>query len=1510
MVGLLPASTRAVPGDLVAAYSFDEGSGTSVGDASGLGNVGVVEGASWSAAGKNGGALSFNGSSARVRVADSAALDVSSALTVMAWVFPAVSQSGWRTLVEKEDAVYFLHASSQAGALRSAGGGQFGSTDAWVSAPAGNALPVGVWSHVALTFDGSQLRLFVNGVQRASAARSGALAVSSSPLWIGGNSPYGEYFNGRIDDVRVYRSALSESEIQTDMATPVGGVAPPDTSPPSAPGSPVASAVGSDRIDVSWSAATDDRGVASYDVERCQGVGCSSFAPLRTVTTTSLSDTGLAAGTSFSYRVRARDTSGNVGAYSTVVSATTGAAPPPPDTSPPSAPGSPVASAVGSDRIDVSWSAATDDRGVASYDVERCQGVGCSSFAPLRTVTTTSLSDTGLAAGTSFSYRVRARDTSGNVGAYSTVVSATTGAAPPPPDTSPPSAPGSPVASAVGSDRIDVSWSAATDDRGVASYDVERCQGVGCSSFAPLRTVTTTSLSDTGLAAGTSFSYRVRARDTSGNVGAYSTVVSATTGGSPPPPPSGTLVAAYSFDEGSGTSVGDASGLGNVGVVEGASWSAAGKNGGALSFNGSSARVRVADSAALDVSSALTVMAWVFPAVSQSGWRTLVEKEGAVYFLHASSQAGALRSAGGGRFGSTDAWVTAPNANKLPVGVWSHVALTFDGSQLRLFVNGVQRASAARSGALAVSSSPLWIGGNSPYGEYFNGRIDDVRVYRSALSATELQADMARPAGPPTPPPPPPQTPKLTITAPAAGATVAGGTVNITYTTSGDLAAAGVDHVHFYLDGGPEKMDLTLDGSYVYSGVHVGSHALEGWLVRADHTKIAGTEATPVQFTNVVDPADPVSPSVNVVAPADGASVAGQVQVSADAADNIGVYGVQLKLDGASLGSEDLASPYAVTWDTTSSSAGAHVLTAVARDAAGNKTTSSPVTVTAANAGPDPAVLGRWSTPGNLPIVPIHTNMLPNGKILIFDSSTFSSSNPRVWDPATGSVVAAPYDGSTNLFCSAHTPLPDGRILVVGGHISNWVGTKTTTIFDPATNRWTDVRDMTYGRWYPTVTKLPDGRMLAVSGAINCPDCGDPNAAHNGIADLPEIYDPATNTWSVLTGASLRLPMYPHMYVLPDGRVFAASTATEPIASRVLDLGTRTWSVVDPAVRDGGASAMYLPGKILKSGTAWEPDYPIHNSTAEAWVIDMAQPSPTWRQVQPMAFPRTQHQLTVLPDGSVLATGGSRNSDVNDRASAVLPAELWNPETERWTTLASGVVPRLYHSMAVLMSDGRVALGGGGHPPGFGVEELRSEIYSPPYLFKGPRPTISSAPSTAGYGQSFFVATPNGAEIAKVALIPQPTVTHAVNMNAGYVPLTFTQTSGGLTVSSPANGNLAPPGMYMLFLVDGNGIPSVASWIRVSASGQAQALEAASTGALGAAQLLSWPWAPGSVGGALFQSPYATGAPAGAGTATRRPSIAERKLVCTIRTPPTPVVTARENRGPPADNGPPRGPDI
>ncbi len=365
-----------------------------------------------------GGALSFNGTSSRVTVPDSASLHLSSAMTLEAWVNPATTTAAWRDVIYKGNDNYYLEGTSDT-AGRPGAGGTFGTTYGT------SALAVNTWSYLAVSYDRTTIRLYVNGTQVSTLAATGAIASSTNPLSIGSDSLYGQYFQGLIDDVRVYNTALTQAQIQTDMTTPVAPPAP-DTSPPSAPGTLSANAVSGSRVDLSWGTASDNVGVTGYRVERCQGAGCSNFAQIATTagTTTSYSDTTASAGTSYSYRVRANDAAANLGPYSNTATATT----PSPDTSPPSAPGTLSANAVSGSRVDLSWGTASDNVGVTGYRVERCQGAGCSNFAQIATTagTTTSYSDTTASAGTSYSYRVRANDAAANLGPYSNTATTTT----------------------------------------------------------------------------------------------------------------------------------------------------------------------------------------------------------------------------------------------------------------------------------------------------------------------------------------------------------------------------------------------------------------------------------------------------------------------------------------------------------------------------------------------------------------------------------------------------------------------------------------------------------------------------------------------------------------------------------------------------------------------------------------------------------------------------------------------------------------------------------------------------------------------------------------------------------------------------------------------------------------------------------------------------------------------------------------------------------------------------
>jgi uncharacterized repeat protein (TIGR01451 family) len=313
-------ATPPTPG-LAAAYSFNEGGGTTVADTSGNGNGGTIGTATWSTAGKFGNALSFNGTSAKVTVPDSNSLDLTSGMTLEAWVFPTAI-GNWRDAVYKgQDDIYYLMASSDRNGAAPAAGGT------WSSSPlaAPSNLTTNAWSHLAATYDGQTLRLYVNGVQVASRAQTGSIATSTGALTIGGDALYGQYFAGRIDEVRVYNTALSAAQVQADMNTAIGGGPPPDTSPPTNPSALSATAVSTSQINLSWTGSTDNVQVTGYRIERCQGAGCSNFAEIAATsgTGTTFSNTGLSAGTSYSYRVRAQDAVPNFSGFSNTASATT-----------------------------------------------------------------------------------------------------------------------------------------------------------------------------------------------------------------------------------------------------------------------------------------------------------------------------------------------------------------------------------------------------------------------------------------------------------------------------------------------------------------------------------------------------------------------------------------------------------------------------------------------------------------------------------------------------------------------------------------------------------------------------------------------------------------------------------------------------------------------------------------------------------------------------------------------------------------------------------------------------------------------------------------------------------------------------------------------------------------------------------------------------------------------------------------------------------------------------------
>jgi Galactose oxidase-like, Early set domain/Fibronectin type III domain len=518
-----------------------------------------------------------------------------------------------------------------------------------------------------------------------------------------------------------------------------------------------------------------------------------------------------------------------------------------------------------------------------------------------------------------------------------------------------------------------------------------------------------------------------------------------------------------------------------------------------------------------------------------------------------------------------------------------------------------------------------------------------------------------------------------------------------------------------------------------------------------------------------------------------------------------------------------------------------------------NANGTSPPSLGSNAVTPGSSPQGQWSALMNWPLVAVHSVLLKNGNLVVWDG--WANPQPTsVWS-ATSQTFPTTINAPGSIFCGANVHLPDGRILTAGGDgifTTGTLGLADTAIFDPATSTWKRVADMNRPRWYPSLTELQDGRYVAISG----------NSTNDRTwADTPEVYDPVADTWTLINGVStpqVHEVEYPFSYLVPNGKVFTIGPSEDN--SFFLDVDNQTWTPVGGTSGVvNGSSVMYRPGKILYSGGAPTINTP---STAKATtaVIDLTASTPAWRQTPAMRNSRIYHTLTMLADGTVLALGGEQSSDQSIVTSGVLPAEIWDPVTETWTSVAPMAAARNYHSTAVLMPDGRVLVAGGGHYiNGTGPGQFSAQIYSPPYLFNGSRPTISNAPAAATYGSDITITTPNAASIRKVSLVSLAADTHQSDMDQHFVPLDYTAGSGSLTVQAPANASLAPPGTYMLFIVDDQGVPSVASMVSMSRTLTAPATPSAPTASAGDGQAtVNWT-APDDGGSAITKytvTPY------------------------------------------------------
>jgi Domain of unknown function (DUF1929)/IPT/TIG domain len=465
-------------------------------------------------------------------------------------------------------------------------------------------------------------------------------------------------------------------------------------------------------------------------------------------------------------------------------------------------------------------------------------------------------------------------------------------------------------------------------------------------------------------------------------------------------------------------------------------------------------------------------------------------------------------------------------------------------------------------------------------------------------------------------------------------------------------------------------------------------------------------------------------------------------------------------------------------------------------------------------------VQGQWNTLSYLmPINPIHVAMMHNGKVLLVAGSGNDPSNTKlqaaVWDPQAGTinVQTTPWD----MFCNGMVVLPDGRPFIVGGTLQYdpFFGQPKSAVFDPSTNTFTVLQNMAHGRWYPSVTTLGDGRVMTFSGS------DDVSGATNSTV---EIYTVGSG-WSTPYAASWTPPLYPRMNLLPNGKVFYSGSSS---TSRIFDPSAHTWTSVANTIlgstRTYGSSVL-LP---LTPANNYDPQVIIMGggspATKTTETIDLGSSNPAWQQGPEMSQERIEMNAVILPNGKVLALGGSLVDE--DTGSASLNADLYDPASNSFSSMAPNAYARLYHSNAWLLPDATVAFVGGN--PERGTYEQHIEIYKPPYLFNSSgnaatRPTISSAPSTIGWTGSFTVSTPDAGNISSVVLMRAGAPTHAFDMDQRLVGLSFIQGSGTLTVTGPPNGNIAPPGYYMLFLLNSSGVPSVAAFVQVSGTSQAPA---------------------------------------------------------------------------------------
>ncbi|WP_374629472.1 galactose oxidase-like domain-containing protein [Frankia sp. AgPm24] len=476
---------------------------------------------------------------------------------------------------------------------------------------------------------------------------------------------------------------------------------------------------------------------------------------------------------------------------------------------------------------------------------------------------------------------------------------------------------------------------------------------------------------------------------------------------------------------------------------------------------------------------------------------------------------------------------------------------------------------------------------------------------------------------------------------------------------------------------------------------------------------------------------------------------------------------------------------------------------------------------------------GRWDIVADSGSRSIHAAMLRTGKVLLmagsgndkksFDAKRFET---ILWDPSANTFqkIATPWD----VFCAGHAFLPNGDLLIAGGTKAyevlaadapdgkkkEYQGLKDSYLFDPISERYVKTGFLQHARWYPTLVTLANGAVVAVSG-LN--DKGDIDPGNT------ESFDAGSASWIEHPELRKEFPTYPSLLLTADGRLFFSGAnagygpaSLEARQSGLWNLGNNAFQAVPglplPEVNETAGTVMLAPAqdqKIMFIGGGGVGDTQV--ATDRTAIVDLTKPQPSWERGPDLSSPKRYPGAVVLPDDTVLVSGGSRRY----RARDTLTAELYNPATNTFRPVADPHVGRDYHSEYLLLPDGRVAVFGSNPLSDDNTFETRVEVYSPPYLYAGTRPVIRAAPNAITRGTSISLSVSQ--KVGKVRLIRPGAYTHVTDTEQRSVALPITsQVDGTVTVSVPENANVLPGDWYMLFVDNGANVPSVATWVHVA----------------------------------------------------------------------------------------------